>query len=153
MLHIKICSCFCCVISDCDSRWWCIFPSKSWSWGQMNFKRSPVIQHIDKKIQHNSKVTNFTWWTSNKRLWAQHLNQSHQETNFFSFVWKNQTLHENWSWLGRGNLDPLHFCRAEFRGSLPEWKKKASESLTIEETHSMTLDSLAILLLSIKLKK
>ena len=32
-------------------------------------------------------------------------------------------------------------------------KKKASESLTIEETHSMTLDSLAILLLSIKLKK
>lgn len=32
-------------------------------------------------------------------------------------------------------------------------KKKASESLTIEETHSMTLDSPAILLLSIKLKK
>lgn len=34
-----------------------------------------------------------------------------------------------------------------------EKKKKTSESLTIEETHSMTLDSPAILLISIKLKK
>ena len=38
-------------------------------------------------------------------------------------------------------------------GDLCQSEKKASESLTIEETHSMTLDSLAILLLSIKLKK